>query len=511
MDKPDIPELIRTIDGYLDAMRQAEQRMAPWIEKVQPHYRDSALNLVHYLRLRTFDLRPVQEQLSAIGISSISHSERYTLTNLNNVLQLLRLLQGESRDAALQGMHLGYPRSRQRSLEHTAALFGPPSPRGGARVMVTLPSESATDPKLIGDLVAGGVEILRINTGHDDTAAWEAMIGHIREAEAAHQRKVLVYMDLAGPKIRTGAIQHRITAKGRRKESRILLHEGERLEIWRDLPYGEPAHFSEEGELLALPRLGITLPELFGQVRSGDRIWFDDGKIGGVIEEALPHCWRVRITMTGPDGARLKAEKGINLPDSDLQLPSLTDADRRVLPFVAQHADMIGYSFVQNPEDVRALRAALCQSGREEVAIILKIETRRAFQQLPHLLLEGMRHPRLGVMIARGDLAVELGWSRIAEVQEEIAWLCEAAHIPYIWATQILDNLARTGLATRAEITDTVAAVRAECVMLNKGPFILKAVKTIRKINDRMLGHQDKKRHAMRPLQVALDYFGVHP
>lgn len=507
MDQPDIPALIRTIEVYLEAMQEAERQMAPWIEKVQPHYRDSALNLVHYLCLRTFDLRPVQEQLSAIGISSISHSERYTLTNLKNVRHLLGLLHGEERTTALQGMHLGYPRSRRRLQEHTLALFGPPTPEAGARVMVTLPSESAADPSLIKDLVSGGVEILRINTGHDHPEAWEAMIRHIRQAEKQYGRKVLLYMDLAGPKIRTGAMAARITRKGRRKEEIIHLHEGERLEVWRDLDFGEPARFSEEGELLSLPRIGITLPELFDQVRVGERLWFDDGKIGGVIEEALPHCWRVRITMAGPDGARLRAGKGVNLPDSNLLLPSLTAEDRATLPLAARHADMLGYSFVQFPEDVAALRQALADLGREEVAIILKIETRRAFNQLPWLLLEGMRHPRLGVMIARGDLAVELGWSRIAEVQEEITWLCEAAHIPYIWATQILETLARTGLATRAEITDAVAAVRAECAMLNKGPFILKAVRTLRKINDRMQGHQDKKRPALRPLQVALDFF----
>lgn len=508
MEQPDFGELIKMIDGYLRAMDEAEERMAGYIEAVQPHYRESARNLVHYLALRTFNLRPVQDQLSAIGISSISHSERYTRTNLQNIRHLLGLLTGEDRTTAIRGMHLGYPRTRLRLEEHTEALFGSPPPGGGARIMVTLPSESADDPELILDLVAKGVEVLRINTGHDHPTAWEAMIRHIRQAEKLHDRRVLLYMDLAGPKIRTSAMAYHVTGKGRHKDQVIRLKEGDLLEIWKEMPGGEPELLSKKAFKQAPPRMGITLPDLFDQVHAGDRLWFDDGKIGGVIEEALPHCWRVRVTMTGPKGARLRSGKGVNLPDSDLRLPSLTDEDLRVLPLIAQHADMIGYSFVQYPEDVQALRRALVDLGREEVAIILKIETRRAFNQLPRLLLEGMRHPRLGVMIARGDLAVELGWSRIAEVQEEIAWLCEAAHIPQIWATQILDTLARTGLATRAEITDAVAAVRAECVMLNKGPFIRKAVKTLRKINARMQGHRDKRRPALRPLQVAMDFFG---
>ena len=143
---------------------------------------------------------------------------------------------------------------------------------------------------------------------------------------------------------------------------------------------------------------------------------------------------------------------------------------------------------------------------RPDMGIILKIETKQAFDQLPHLLLRVMQSPRVGVMIARGDLAVEVGWSRVAEVQEQISWICEAAHVPHIWATQVLENLAKTGLATRAEITDAVAAVRAECVMLNKGDYILKAVHTLQSIDNRMDAHQYKKMPAMRPLSVAIDF-----
>jgi pyruvate kinase len=136
--------------------------------------------------------------------------------------------------------------------------------------------------------------------------------------------------------------------------------------------------------------------------------------------------------------------------------------------------------------------------------VVLKIETPAAFARLPAILLVAMTRYPVGVMIARGDLAVEAGFERLAELQEEILWLCEAAHLPVIWATQVLDRLTHTGTATRAEVTDAAMAVRAECVMLNKGPYIADAVVTLVDILRRMESHQYKKRSLYRRLSLEL-------
>ena len=106
-------------------------------------------------------------------------------------------------------------------------------------------------------------------------------------------------------------------------------------------------------------------------------------------------------------------------------------------------------------------------------------------------------------MIARGDLAVECGYERLAEVQEEILWICEAAHLPVIWATQVLESLAKKGQPSRAEITDAAMGERAECVMLNKGPHIVAAVSALDDILRRMQDHQSKKSSRLRPLHLS--------
>jgi pyruvate kinase len=114
-----------------------------------------------------------------------------------------------------------------------------------------------------------------------------------------------------------------------------------------------------------------------------------------------------------------------------------------------------------------------------------------------------MKRPKIGVMIARGDLAVEIGFERISEVQNQILWLCEAAQIPVIWATQVLDTMAKKGMATRAEISDATISAQAECVMLNKGPFIVEATKTLKNVLQRMEAHSQKSKNTLRALKVA--------
>jgi pyruvate kinase len=249
-------------------------------------------------------------------------------------------------------------------------------------------------------------------------------------------------------------------------------------------------------------RIGCTLPEVFEQAKPGERVWLDDGKIGGVIVRVTPDEIDLRVTDVRPGGVNLKAGKGINVPDTDLRLDALTAKDLDDIDFVAANADMVNLSFVRDPADVEQLQAELLRRGAADVGIVLKIENVAAFEHLPELLLTAMRSRKVGVMIARGDLAVEVGFERLAEVQEEILWACEAAHVPVIWATQVLDTLARTGQPSRAEITDAAMSERAECVMLNKGPHITDAIRTLDSILTRMQHHQHKKRSLLRRLQA---------
>ncbi len=286
-------------------------------------------------------------------------------------------------------------------------------------------------------------------------------------------------------------------------ENTLFLQIGDRLILTRDQTPGRPASYDSNGQLLTPATIGCTIPEVFDDVRSGESVWFDDGKIGGVIEQVETRQVQIRITQTRLGGSQLRADKGINLPQSNLRLRALTAQDLQDLAFVAQFADIVELSFANTAHDVELLQQELLRLGSRKPAIVLKIETRQGFENLPDMLLTAMQWPCCGVMIARGDLAVECGFERLAEVQEEILWVCEAAHVPVIWATQVLETLAKEGMPSRAEITDAAMGHRAECVMLNKGPHVLHAVRVLANILERMQTHQTKKCAMLRELRLA--------
>lgn len=287
------------------------------------------------------------------------------------------------------------------------------------------------------------------------------------------------------------------------REGVLVLQQGERLHVTRDLRPGRAATRSSTGRLLQPASIGCTIPEVFDDARVGESIWFDDGKIGAVIEAIDPRKLHVRITQAVAGGAKLRAGKGINLPESQLRLGALSEQDLEDLRFAAAHADVVELSFANRVEDVERLQEELQRLDSEHLGIVLKIETRRGFASLPEMLLAAMRWPSCGIMIARGDLAVECGFERLAEVQEEILWICEAAHVPVIWATQVLETLAKHGMPSRAEITDAAMGHRAECVMLNKGPHLLSAMRVLDDILRRMQAHQQKKQAMLRELHLA--------
>lgn len=268
-------------------------------------------------------------------------------------------------------------------------------------------------------------------------------------------------------------------------EQAILLRAGDVLRVTRDC---SPAPVQSGHP----PSIGCTLPEVFQTVEVGHRILFDDGKLAAKVVAIGADHLDARIERPSRGETKLRGGKGINLPDTDLLIPALTDKDVEDLATVVKIADIVDVSFVRQPADVTALFGALSTLGAGDIGVVLKIETEQAFEHLPQLLLTAMRRRRVGVMIARGDLAVESGYERMAELQEETLWLCEAAHLPVIWATQVLEQLAKTGQPSRAEITDAAMSERAECVMLNKGPFVVDAVSALDDILCRMARHEYK-------------------
>ena len=592
--------LLEQVDRLLNSLSDAEFSWADWLSAVAPEHRSSARNLVHYWAIRQFDLRRLQAGLAVFGLSSLGRSEAHVQATLAAVRSAIAAMLGgtwQPPPPSAVPIEQGPKILRQ----HTVELLGPRPAHRMARIMVTLPSEAATDPDLVRGFVQRGMNIARINCAHDDAPAWRAMAHHVREAAACAGTTCRVAMDLAGPKLRTGPLEpgprvvkirpqrnalgqvaaparawltsteeptdppepdmvlvtvprHWLTdraagdvlilqdARGSKRElvleavadnsggfvmtarkttylqTGTVLHAGDSRESTEvgELPTTEQSLVLHFGDLLqltrdcspapvdggkAVPRIGCTLPEVFDHAHVGHAVHFDDGKIGGRVVSVDREVLTVRIDHPEQGQARLKAGKGINMPDTDLPISALTDRDAADMSVVVELADLVQMSFVRTPSDVERLLDELGRLGGDNLGVVLKVETRQGFEHLPQLLLTAMRRPRVGVMIARGDLAVECGYERMAELQEEILWLCEAAHLPVIWATQVLEQLAKTGLPSRAEISDAAMSERAECVMLNKGPYLDNAVTVLDNIMRRMGGHHYKKNALFRPLR----------
>jgi pyruvate kinase len=246
-------------------------------------------------------------------------------------------------------------------------------------------------------------------------------------------------------------------------------------------------------------KITTTLPKAFRNVRVGHRLYIDDGKIFALIQKVTNEYVEAEVISTGKKPRAIKEGAGINLPDSfiHLNVSSLTEQDLELIPFIIKHADIIGLSFVHAPHDVAKLHAILAEHGAQHITVIAKIETGTALHNLARILLEGLKLPSFGVMIARGDLAIEVGFENMSIVQHEILALCQAAHVPVIWATQVLENLAKKGLPARAEISDVSLGQRAQCVMLNKGPYIVEAVEMLAQLLEKEEAQPQKRRQTL--------------
>jgi pyruvate kinase len=489
MAEQGLADLLREIESLHSEIQTEGQgiasRWSAWSGRED--FAPSALNFAHYLALRRRDVRPLQRRLMQSGLSSLGRAESRVLPALKAVLNTLRSAAGRAPYTQVPAAEFfaGEARIAARAEE----LFGPLSSHSPVRLMVTLPTEAAEDAAFMSRLAELGVEAVRINCAHDDDSRWARMIAQVDSAAQRTGRRMKIFMDLAGPKIRTGEFRDE---KGLKRVTRA-----------DELAITLPGHLGRAPE--AMPAIECTLPEALQAAEPGHRIFIDDGKLVTSVVRREPWGVVVRVDAGADEkGYRLKAEKGVNFPDTDFSVPALTDDDRQALRFVALHADGVEFSFVQSHEDVAELQEALARERPEHwhhLGLVLKIETLRAVRNLPDMLVRAAGQQPAAIMIARGDLAVELGFVRLAEMQEEILWLGEAAHVPVVWATQVLESYLKTGVPSRGEMTDAAMAARAECVMLNKGPYLFEGIQELDRLLGRMSEHVRKKTPQLRPLR----------
>ncbi|MFC4798881.1 pyruvate kinase [Neobacillus sp. GCM10023253] len=429
-------------------------------------------NLIAYLSLRKKLTSEISEQLTNRGLAALDHSEPHVLYTLEKILKNL-----DAQVIPSTSLHAPTPEAARQNVRHrTYGLFGNTNPGLQSSIMVTLDVKSIHEPVLMESLLLNGMNVARINCAHHHPEVWLQIIGALRNAENKLRdegnyqgRTCKIFMDLAGPKVRIGDLQ----------SANIFVKKGDTLRLYLDPQ--QIGHPQTTDQPAGVP---VTLVKAFRNVRAKDRIFIDDGKIMGIVHHVTKEYVEVEILSPAIAPYQVKQGKGINLPDSllSLNVPALTEKDIQDLRFVTKHADIAGISFVHSPQDLRKLRVELNRKAAGDLAVVAKIETKDAIHQLSRIIIEGLNFNKFGIMIARGDLAVEVGPENLSFVQEEILTICSAAHVPVIWATGVLEKLTKKGIAARSEITDVSQAKRSDCVMLNKGLFINEALIMLAKL-----------------------------
>ena len=312
-------------------------------------------------------------------------------------------------------------------------------PRGRKVKILATIGPASRSPEMLRKLFKAGADAFRVNMSHGNHEDHAKSIAAIRALEKEFARPIAILADLQGPKLRVGEFTG----------GKAVIRHGGHFNLDRDPSPGDDS------------RVCLPHPELFGIMERGQRLLINDGKIKLEVREADEH----RIRCSAIVGGVISDRKGVNVPDAEIPIPALTEKDKKDLAFaVQQGADWIALSFVQRPDDLAEARKLIASHGGEGVALCAKIEKPMAVNRLPDLI-----EMADGIMVARGDLGVELEPHEVPPLQKRIVAAARMAGKPVIVATQMLESMIESPMPTRAEVSDVANAVYdgADAVMLS--------------------------------------------
>ena len=302
------------------------------------------------------------------------------------------------------------------------------------KILATL-GPASSKPEMIRKLMECGADAFRINMSHGDQKSKAKLVEAIRALEKELKRPTTIVFDLQGPKLRVGAFEG----------GSAVLEKGKKIVLDQKKTPGDAK------------RVELPHPELFAAIRPGDRLLIDDGKVRLKVLENSETALTAEVQV----GGVVSNNKGVNVPDVVVPIPALTDKDKRDLQFaLEQNADWIALSFVQRPEDVAEARALI----GDRAALMAKIEKPAAIDRLTDII-----ELADGVMVARGDLGVELPPEEVPPLQNRIVATARQFGKPVVVATQMLESMITSPTPTRAEVSDVATAIYdgADAVMLS--------------------------------------------
>jgi len=307
-----------------------------------------------------------------------------------------------------------------------------------ARIVATI-GPASNSKEILGKMIVAGMDVARLNFSHGTHEEHGKTLANIRAAETEWGKPIAVLQDLCGPKIRTGQMEN----------NGVQLKVGKTVIIQADETVGTASRFS------------TIAPEILSDLREGDPILLDDGLLELKVTKEGAREVLCKIIV----GGILKSSKGINLPMTQLSLPSVTEKDKRDLAWGLEHSiDYVALSFVRSAAEIRDIKKIIAASGKRDIRVIAKIEKPEAVEHITDII-----EAADAIMIARGDMGIELPAARVPRIQQEIINLCWQQNTPVITATQMLDSMTVNTIPTRAEVTDVSVAIKegTDAVMLS--------------------------------------------
>ena len=334
---------------------------------------------------------------------------------------------------------------------------------------------NTSDRNLLRDMILAGMDVARFNFSHGDHEEHEKRIETLKELRDELDLPIAMLLDTKGPEIRTGLLKD---------GKKVNLETGNEFSLYLTEQEGD-----EHGT-------SITYQELSKDVKPGDTILIDDGLIGLTVKEITADA----IVCQVANGGELGQRKGVNVPNVSVGLPDVTDKDQEDILFgIAQGFDFIAASFVRSAECIRTIRSLLKENGGKHMQIIAKIENAEGVENIDAILEEAD-----GIMVARGDLGVEIPADEVPYIQKRIIAKCNEHLKPVITATQMLDSMIRNPRPTRAEAGDVANAIYdgTDAIMLSgetaMGKYPLESVKMMAKIAETTEEHLDYDTHFMK-------------
>ncbi len=323
------------------------------------------------------------------------------------------------------------------------------------KILATL-GPASSDSAMIRRLFEAGADVFRINMSHTPHDKMRELVKTIRNVESSYGRPIGILVDLQGPKLRVGSF----------KDGSIQLHNGETFVLDSDKTPGDNT------------RVQLPHPEILAALKAGHALLLDDGKVRLIVEEAAPDRAVTRVVI----GGKMSDRKGVSLPDTDLPVSAMTPKDRADLDAALETGiDWVALSFVQRAEDVTEAKKMI----RGRAAVMAKIEKPQAIERLGEIL-----EVSDALMVARGDLGVELPLERVPSLQKQMTRMARRAGKPVVIATQMLESMIQSPVPTRAEVSDVATAVYegADAIMLSAesaaGKFPVEAVSTMNRIGE---------------------------